>query len=108
MIIGVPKEIKNNENRVGLTPAGVTAFKTSGHEVWVESSAGMGSGFPDEAYEAAGAKIVQTAEAAWAAEMVIKVKEPLAEEYGYFHEGLIRIHLSSLSPRARINKGISG
>lgn len=89
MIIGVPKEIKNNENRVGLTPSGVIAFKSTGHDVWIETGAGVGSGFSDDEYKEAGAKIVETAEEAWSADMVIKVKEPLEEEYRFFREGLI-------------------
>jgi alanine dehydrogenase len=100
MIIGVPKEIKNNENRVGITPAGVASFKHYGHEVWIEASAGLGSGFEDKDYLAAGAIIVPTAEDAWSAEMVLKVKEPLAEEYGHFREGLILftyLHLAAES-----------
>ena len=96
MIIGVPKEIKTNENRVALVPAGAEAFVTRGHEVYLEQGAGLGSGFPDEAYIAAGAKILPTADAVWAkAEMIMKVKEPIAVEwprmragqviYTYFH-----------------------
>ncbi|HJV46254.1 MAG TPA: alanine dehydrogenase [Bacillota bacterium] len=106
MIIGVPKEIKNNENRVGITPAGVTAFKNSGHEVLVETGAGMGSGFTDEEYATAGAKIVPTAKDAWAAEMVIKVKEPLAEEYDFFSEGLILYTYLHLAPEAELTKAL--
>lgn len=106
MIIGVPKEIKNNENRVGLTPAGVTAFKNNGHEVWVEASAGMGSGFTDEDYQAAGAKIVATAKEAWSAEMVVKVKEPLKEEYGFFREGLILYTYLHLAPEPELTKAL--
>jgi alanine dehydrogenase len=90
MIIGVPKEIKNNENRVGLTPAGVSAYKQAGHRVLVETQAGVGSGFTDEDYLAAGADILSSAGEVWGqAEMVCKVKEPLPEEYGYFRENLI-------------------
>lgn len=89
MLIGVPKEIKNNENRVACTPAGVVAFVNAGHEVIIETGAGLGSGFTNEDYIQAGAKIVDTAADAWAAEMVMKVKEPLASEYNYFREGLI-------------------
>ncbi len=96
MIIGVPKEIKTNENRVALVPAGAEAFTTRGHEVYVEQGAGLGSGFSDEAYVATGAKILPTADAVWAkAEMIMKVKEPIAVEwprmragqviYTYFH-----------------------
>lgn len=80
MLIGIPKEIKNNENRVGLIPSNVPDFLHHGHEVWVETGAGTGSGFQDSDYEACGAKIVSSAQEAWAANMVIKVKEPLREE----------------------------
>ena len=96
MIIGVPKEIKTNENRIALVPAGAEAFVTRGHTVYVEKGAGVGSGFPDEAYVAAGAKILPTADEVWGkAEMIMKVKEPIAVEwprmragqviYTYFH-----------------------
>jgi len=106
MIIGVPKEIKNNENRVGITPAGVTAFQNNGHEVWVETNAGSGSGFADADYAAAGAKIVATAKDAWSAEMVIKVKEPLESEYGYFREGLILYTYLHLAPEPALTKAL--
>ncbi|WP_227937688.1 alanine dehydrogenase [Alkalihalobacillus deserti] len=89
MIIGVPMEIKNNENRVAITPAGVDSYIQAGHEMWIETGAGTGSGFSDEQYIIAGAKIVSTAREAWSAEMVIKVKEPQKEEYCYFRENLI-------------------
>ncbi|HCS21958.1 MAG TPA: alanine dehydrogenase [Bacteroidetes bacterium] len=82
MIIGVPKEIKNNENRVALTPAGVQEFTKRGHTVYVQSTAGLGSGFSDEEYVAAGAKMLPTIEETYAiAEMIIKVKEPIEVEY---------------------------
>lgn len=82
MIIGVPKEIKNNENRVALTPAGVAEFKKNGHLVYVQKSAGENSGFSDKAYEEAGAELLPTIEAVYEiAEMIIKVKEPIASEY---------------------------
>jgi alanine dehydrogenase len=82
MIIGVPKEIKNNENRVALTPAGVAEMKNNGHSVYVQATAGEGSGFADEEYTAAGAVILPTIEEVYAiAEMIIKVKEPIASEY---------------------------
>ncbi|MCK9912469.1 alanine dehydrogenase, partial [Microbacteriaceae bacterium K1510] len=81
-MIGVPKEIKNNENRVGLTPAGVSAFQQAGHQVVVEAEAGVGSGFPDADYQAAGAEILPQAKDVWSrAEMICKVKEPLPSEY---------------------------
>lgn len=82
MIIGVPKEIKNNENRVALTPAGAMALTKRGHEVYVQATAGLGSGFSDADYEAAGAIILPTIEATYEkAEMIIKVKEPIEPEY---------------------------
>jgi alanine dehydrogenase len=89
MIIGVPKEIKNNENRVALTPAGVVSFVQAGHKVLIEKEAGVGSGFIDEAYAQAGAEIIELASDVWAAEMVMKVKEPLESEYKYFRPGLV-------------------
>ena len=89
MLIGIPKEIKNNENRVGLTPAGVHSLVKKGHQVLVETNAGLGSGFADEDYAKQGATIVATAAEAWAAEMVVKVKEPLTEEYGFLREDLL-------------------
>ena len=96
MIIGVPKEIKTNENRVALVPAGAHALVSAGHKVVVETSAGEGSGFPDSAYTEAGATILPDADAVWKqAEMIMKVKEPIAVEwprmrkdqliYTYFH-----------------------
>ena len=82
MIIGVPKEIKNNENRVALTPAGAKEFVKRGHQVYVQQTAGLGSGFADEEYEAAGATILPTIEDVYdIAEMIIKVKEPIEPEY---------------------------
>lgn len=82
MLIGVPKEIKTNENRVAVVPAGVEALTSCGHEVFVEESAGIGSGFSDEDFTGAGATILSTADEVWAkADMIIKVKEPIAEEY---------------------------
>ncbi|WP_337043462.1 alanine dehydrogenase [Emticicia sp. 17c] len=82
MIIGVPKEIKNNENRVALTPAGVAELKKHGHTVYVQSTAGEGSGFQDEEYTKAGANLLPTIEEVYGiAEMIIKVKEPIASEY---------------------------
>ncbi|MCI4138300.1 alanine dehydrogenase [Bacillus vallismortis] len=89
MIIGVPKEIKNNENRVALTPGGVSQLISNGHRVLIETGAGLGSGFENEAYESAGAEIIADPKQVWNAEMVMKVKEPLPEEYVYFREGLV-------------------
>lgn len=82
MRIGVPKEIKNNENRVGVTPSGVKEFVSHGHEVFVQRSAGEGSGFPDSEYVAAGAVILPSIEDVYAsADLIVKVKEPVASEY---------------------------
>lgn len=82
MIIGVPKEIKNNENRVAVTPAGVAEFLKHGHTVYIQSTAGEGSGFSDATYQAAGAIILPTIEEVYGvAEMIVKVKEPIASEY---------------------------
>ncbi len=82
MIVGIPKEIKNNENRVAITPAGVLEFMQHGHQVYVQTNAGANSGFADSAYEDAGAIILPTIEAVYQiAEMIIKVKEPIASEY---------------------------
>ncbi|MDE6442970.1 MAG: alanine dehydrogenase, partial [Muribaculaceae bacterium] len=90
MKIGIPKEIKNNENRVGATPAGVKELVAHGHEVFVQHTAGEGSGFPDEEYEAAGATILPTIEDVYArGEMIIKVKEPIAPEYPLVRKGQV-------------------
>jgi alanine dehydrogenase len=87
MIIGVPKEIKNNENRVGLTPAGIAEFRKNGHQVYVQTSAGEGSGFEDTEYETAGATMLPTIEGIYAiADMIVKVKEPIAVEYPLIKE----------------------
>ena len=98
MIIGVPKEVKNNENRVAMTPAGVVHLTTFGHEVVVETNAGAGSAFTDEEYVAAGARIVDTAADAWNVDMVMKVKEPIEQEFGFFSEGLILFTYLHLAP----------
>lgn len=90
MIIGVPKEIKNNENRVALTPAGVSALVKAGHEVVVEINAGLGSGITNEEYRSAGALVLNTNVEVFAkADTIVKVKEPLKEEYDLFKEGQI-------------------
>jgi alanine dehydrogenase len=87
MVIGVPKEIKNNENRVALTPAGVTELRKSGHTVYIQVNAGEDSGFPDEEYIAAGAIMLPTIEDVYGiAEMIMKVKEPIAAEYDLIKE----------------------
>jgi alanine dehydrogenase len=90
MIIGVPKEIKTNENRVALVPGGAEALVHAGHTVYVEKGAGEGSGFLDSAYEAAGAKILPTADEVWQkAEMIMKVKEPIAVEWPRMRKGQV-------------------
>ena len=88
MIIGVPKEIKNNENRVGMTPSGVAEIVKRGHTVYIQHTAGINSGFPDAAYTAVGAQILPTMEEVYAiAEMIVKVKEPIAPEYKLIRKG---------------------
>ncbi|MCI6839845.1 MAG: alanine dehydrogenase [Prevotella sp.] len=88
MKIGIPKEIKNNENRVGMTPAGVAELIKHGHDVYVQHTAGQNSGFPDEAYTAVGASILATIEEVYAvADMIVKVKEPIAPEYALVRKG---------------------
>ncbi|WP_373750976.1 alanine dehydrogenase, partial [Jeotgalibaca porci] len=89
MLIGIPTEIKNNENRVGLTPGGTELLVKQGNKVMVQAGAGVGSGFTDEQYAEAGAILEPSAEKVWSAEMVIKVKEPQKSEYKYFREDLI-------------------
>lgn len=98
MIIGVPKEIKNHENRVALTPAGVFALVKDGHTVLIETNAGLGSGFTDADYKEQGAQIVSGPAEAWAAEMVLKVKEPLKEEYGFLREDLTLFTYLHMAP----------
>jgi alanine dehydrogenase len=88
MLVGVPREVKNNEYRVAITPAGVHELSRHGHDVVIEHDAGRGSSITDDEYVAAGAKILDTADAVWAdAELVLKVKEPIAEEYGRMRRG---------------------
>lgn len=106
MKIGVPKEIKNNENRVAMTPAGVLSLIANGHEVYIEKGAGLGSAFTDDNYMAAGAKIVDSAADAWNAEMVLKVKEPVKSEYIYFREGLILFTYLHLAPEPELTKAL--
>lgn len=89
MIVGIPKEIKANENRVGITPAGVASLCAAGHKVLIEHNAGLGSSITDEEYQRAGASIANAAEVWTQAGMIIKVKEPLEQEYQYFRSDLI-------------------
>ncbi|WP_059105605.1 alanine dehydrogenase [Shouchella shacheensis] len=107
MIIGVPREVKNNENRVAITPAGVVSLKEAGHDVLVEAQAGLGSGFTDSEYEEAGAKMTALAGNVWSkAEMVMKVKEPLAEEYQHFRKGLILFTYLHLAAETELTKAL--
>jgi alanine dehydrogenase len=90
MIVGIPKEIKNNEFRVGMTPSGVNSFINKGHQVYVQKSAGLGSGYPDSDYVTVGAKICDTIEDVYSiSEMIVKVKEPLKKEYSLIKENQI-------------------
>ncbi|MGA2888668.1 MAG: alanine dehydrogenase [Terracidiphilus sp.] len=99
MIIGVPKEIKDQEARVGVTPAGVKALTEASHSVLVETQAGAQSGFPDEEYQRAGAEIVGEAKDLWSkSEIVVKVKEPVEKEYANFREGLVLFTYLHLAP----------
>jgi len=103
MIVGCPKEIKKHEYRVGMTPSCVRAYVAHGHRVLVERGAGEGSGFMDDEYTAAGAQLVD-AKGAWGAEMVVKVKEPLPAEYGYFRSDLLLytyLHLAADEAQAK-------
>jgi alanine dehydrogenase len=99
VIVGLPKEIKDNEYRVGLTPAGVRALKDAGHDIRVETNAGAGSGFEDDLYSRAGATIIGTADEVWAtADMIVKVKEPIAPEYPRMREGQLLFTYLHLAP----------
>ena len=99
MIIGVPKEIKDHEARVGVTPAGAKALTEAGHTVLVETQAGEQSGFPDAEYQNAGAEMVGEAGYVWGkSEMIVKVKEPTEKEYGFFREGLVLFTYLHLAP----------
>jgi alanine dehydrogenase len=99
MIIGLPKEIKDNEYRVGLTPAGVKTLSDAGHAVIIETEAGEGSGISDEEYRGAHGRIVETADEVWArADMVVKVKEPVGPEYDRLREGQLLFTYLHLAP----------
>lgn len=99
MIIGVPKEVKDHESRVGITPAGVRALTEAGHKVLVETHAGELSAFTNDDYQSAGAEIVGSAHNVWAnAAMVVKVKEPVEKEYGFFRDGLVLFTYLHLAP----------
>ena len=99
MVIGIPKEMKDHEARVGITPAGVKALAEAGHTVLVQTGAGEESGFTDDAYQHAGAEIVGDAACVWGkSAMVVKVKEPIEKEYAYFREGLVLFTYLHLAP----------
>jgi alanine dehydrogenase len=104
LIVGVPKEIKTREYRVGMTPAGVKSLTSRGHKVLVEKSAGEGSGISDAEYIAQGGQIVATAADAWGAEMVVKVKEPLPAEYGFFRRNLVLYTYLHLAAELELTK----
>ena len=106
MIIGVPKEIKNREHRVGLVPGGVRALVKDGHKVLIEKGAGIGSGITDEEYKTAGAAIVDKKRLFADAEMIIKVKEPLEEEYSLFHQDQILYTYLHLAPAPTLTKAL--
>jgi alanine dehydrogenase len=107
MIVGLPKEVKDNESRVGLTPAGVKALTNAGHSVLIQKSAGEGSGITDSEYVAAGGELVDTAEEAWSrAEMVVKVKEPIASEYPLLRENLLLFTYLHLAPARELTKAL--
>lgn len=114
MKIGCVKEIKNREYRVGLIPDNAKSYVNAGHEVWIEKGAGAGSGFTDEEYEKAGAKLFDTAKEVWnGVDMIVKVKEPLPEEYGYFRKDLLLftyLHLAADRPLtdAMLASGMKG
>ena len=102
MKVGIPREVKNNEGRVAITPAGCNEFVRHGHEVFVESGAGVGSAISDEAFVGAGATILKTAEDIWAAgDLILKVKEPISSEYHLLREGqtlFTYLHLAADGP----------
>ncbi len=104
MIIGVPTEIKARENRVGINPGGVLALVRAGHKVHIQKGAGEGSGISDAEFVAAGATIVPSAEAAWGADLVMKVKEPLEQEYKFFRAGLILYTYLHLAPLPELTR----
>lgn len=107
MKISVPREIKNNEFRVAMTPAGVRDLVSAGHEVFVETGAGVGSGIPDSAYQEQGATIVHDAATAWTtADMVVKVKEPIESEYQYFRKDLVLFAYLHLAAEPELTKAL--
>ncbi len=113
MLIGVPKEIKTHEYRVGINPEGVRRLVAAGHKVKVQTGAGISSGYSDATFQSVGASIATDAADAWSADMVIKVKEPLPAEFGFFREGLVLytyLHLAAFPELTRelIDKKVAG
>ncbi|MCP3772539.1 alanine dehydrogenase [Paenibacillus sp. MZ04-78.2] len=107
MIIGIPKEIKNNENRVALTPGGAAVLREAGHRVMVEAGAGAGSGFSDDEYAKEGVELLPSAAEVWGkAEMIMKVKEPLPAEFGYFREGLTLFTYLHLAAEPKLTEAL--
>ncbi len=105
MMLGIPKEIKAEENRVAITPSGVAALVAHGHRVVIETQAGAGSSLSDEAYAAAGARIQDSAEDVWTqADLILKVKEPLAAEYPFLRPGLILFTYLHLAAKERLTR----
>lgn len=107
MRIGIPKEIKNNEFRVGITPAGAELLIQHGHQVVVERHAGISSGFADNEYKACGVRLADSASEVWQSDMVIKVKEPLDEEYVFFREGLILFTYLHLAANEKLTRALA-
>src|SRR6202789_3043356 len=107
MIIGVPKEVKDHESRVGVTPAGAKALVDAGHKVLIEHDAGALSSFPDHEYQAVGAEIVADAVGVWnPANMIVKVKEPTEKEYPYFRPGLVLFTYLHLAPLRELTNAL--
>src|SRR2546425_8617179 len=106
MIVGVSKEIKEEENRVAITPTGVAAFVSHGHKVLVEKGAGLGSGILDRAYEAAGATVLESAAEIWQADLIMKVKEPQAAEFSFLRDGLILFTYLHLAASAAVTRAL--
>lgn len=107
MKVGVPKEVKDNESRVALTPAGARALTAAQHTVLVQRGAGEGSGFADEHYVAAGAQMSESAEAVWnESDMIMKVKEPVPTEYRYFRGDLVLFTYLHLAPEPELTRAL--
>ncbi len=107
MVIGVPKEIKDHETRVGCVPSMITALRESGHEILVETGAGLGSSIPDAEYADSGALIMSSADEVWSkADLIVKVKEPQSSEYPYFRPGLILFTYLHLAPLPKLTDAL--